>query len=49
MFGDSLTQPFNITFHCNTVAAAYTGELGTGHFLRYNRKSTLTDEFYFIK
>ena len=26
-----------------TVSAAYTGELGTGHFLRYKRKSGLSD------
>ena len=31
----------------NTVSAAYTGELGTGHFLRYKRKSALTGDFYF--
>ena len=30
-----------------TVSAAYTGELGTGHFLRYKRKSVLTGDFYF--
>ena len=30
-----------------TVSAAYTGELGTGHFLRYKRKSALTGDFYF--
>ena len=31
-----------------TVSAAYTGELGTGHFLRYKWKSGLTGDFYFI-
>ena len=30
-----------------TVSAAYTEELGTGHFLRYKRKSALTGDFYF--
>ena len=29
------------------VSAAYTGELGTGHFLQYKRKSGLTGDFYF--
>ena len=30
-----------------TVSAAYTGELGTGRFLRYKRKYALYGEFYF--
>ena len=30
-----------------TVSAAYTGELGTGHFLRYKRKSDFSGNFYF--
>ena len=33
--------------HIYTVSAVYTGELGTGHFLRYKRKSALTGDFYF--
>ena len=36
-----------VNFNLFTVTAAYTGELGTGHFLRYKRKSALTGDFYF--
>ena len=39
--------PRRVKFDEITVSAAYTGELGTGHFLRYKRKSALTRDFYF--
>ena len=42
--GSSLKIDTNI----DTVSAAYTGELGNGHFLRYKRKSGLTGDFYLI-
>ena len=40
---NSLTEGVLSQCHYCTVPAAYTGELGTGHFLRYKRKSGLSD------
>ena len=45
--GFAWTRFSSAGYNLYTVTATYTGELGTGHFLRYKRKSALTGDFYF--
>ena len=56
LLADDVAECVKLTTHMHvtdklmckiTVTAVYTGELGTGHFLRYKRKSALTGYFYF--